>query len=370
MLAFGDLLKLHVQYEAEKFLKPWWDVFIDYFILVLVMIAVVTGVVGLYASGPVCIPVLRCPAQNSSSDKIATCAMIRNSSQSGGNSLDFAVQFTNRNMFDYINSECTDDIFWTVRFFPHMLVIMVGYCLVYSNSWFILKSPILEQFSDMLHQCYKQAYTLNTEPTAEQCILEIRNTCAASQDHTTSVRYITPKRDARSLDCAPVQDRNPMKTKLEKYVKEFDKNENCINFLGVNNMYIIMSVFQTVITVVIFGVLVWLIFDKKMNRLYECNIAEIKIPDLVYDHFVCSNSIVMFYFSSAVAFLVVISCKMICSFFKLASAISCPIWPLKPNFERVYNLNIESRDLLLLLKLLALSNPIYLRLFCEIYQEK
>lgn len=203
MLALGDLLKLHVQCEAEKFLKPWWDVSIDYLILVLVMIAVVTSVVGIYASGPVCIPVLRCPAQNSSSDKIATCAMIRNPSQNGGNSLDFfAVQFTNRNMFDYINSECTDDIFWMVRFFPHVLVHMAAYCLVCSNAWFILKSPILERFSDMLHQCYKQACTLNnptsTEPTAEQCILEIRTIlkeCVESQDHTTSVTHITPKRD-------------------------------------------------------------------------------------------------------------------------------------------------------------------------------
>lgn len=151
-----------------------------------------------------------------------------------------------------------------------------------------------------------------------------------------------------------------MKIELEKYVKEFEKNDNCINFLGVNNMYIIMFVLQTAVAVAIFGILVWLM-HKKMNRQYECNIAEI-IPGLVYDHFVCSYSIVKFYSFVAGAFLVIISLKMIFIFIKLASVISL-IW------YRVPNLNIESRDLLFLLKLLELSNPIYLRLFCEIYQE-
>ena len=46
MLLLGDLLRLHVYSEAEKFLKPWWDIVIDYLNLVLVMTAVVCGVVG------------------------------------------------------------------------------------------------------------------------------------------------------------------------------------------------------------------------------------------------------------------------------------------------------------------------------------
>ena len=193
MLPSGDLLKLHVQSEAEKFLKPWWDVVIDYLILVLVMIAVVCGVVGLYASGPVCIPVIRClPQENSSALNKITCAMIYNSSRKGEDSLDIAVQFTNRNMFDYVNSECGKDIFCLVRFFPNVLIVIAGYCVVCSNAWFVLKSPTLEQMSDLLHDCYKHAYN---HPTSEE-----------------SAEY-----------------RRRVKTKLKRFVLDFDENDttNC-----------------------------------------------------------------------------------------------------------------------------------------------
>jgi hypothetical protein len=214
MLPSGDLLKLHVQSEAKKFLKPWWDVVIDYLILVLVMIAVVCGVVGLYASGPVCIPVLRCPAQkNSSALNKITCAMIHNSSRKGEDSLDIAVRFTNRNMFDYVNSECGKDIFCLVRLFPNVLLVIAGYCVVCSNAWFAIKSPILEQMSDLLHDCYKHAYAVNN-PTSTR----------PSTSHTTQKQHATPQ-----VACATAEKRNRVERKSKRFVQDFEGNDrtNC-----------------------------------------------------------------------------------------------------------------------------------------------
>jgi hypothetical protein len=337
MLPSGDLLKLHVQSEAEKFLKPWWDVVIDYLILVLVMIAVVCGVVGLYASGPVCIPVIRCPPQeNSSALNKITCAMIYNSSRKGEDSLDIAVQFTNRNMFDYVNSECGKDIFCLVRLFPNMLIIIAGCCVVCSNAWFAIKSPILEQMSDLLHDCYKHVYNNLTSTESAENISRV-------------------------------------KTKLERFVQDFEANDSnncpcCPNSCSMKKSYFIISVVQTVVAVVIFVILAWLM-DKKMNRQYECNIDEI-IPGLVYDHFACTYSIVEFYFFCAVAFSIIFGVYTGFSCLKLVSAIKLQ-WFLKTGqLTRINNLNIESLNFKFLLKLVALSNSAYLEPFCKMYEER
>ncbi|CAB3990043.1 Hypothetical predicted protein [Paramuricea clavata] len=337
MLLSGDLLKLHVQSEAEKFLKPWWDVVIDYLILVLVMIAVVCGVVGLYASGPVCIPVLRCPPQeNSSALNKITCATIYNSSRKGEDSLDIAVQFTSRNMFDYVNSECGEDIFWMVRFFPNVLIVIAGYCVVCNNAWFVLKSPTLEQMSDLLHDCYKHAYN---NPTSRES----------------------------------AENRSQVKTKLKEFVRDFEGNDStnclcCPNSCSIEKSYFIISVVQTVVAAVIFVILVWLT-DKMMNRQYECNIDEI-IPGLVYDHFACTYSIVKFYSFGAGVFSTIFGVYMGFSCLKLVSAIKLQ-WFLKTvQLTKINTLNIESLDLIFLLKLVALSNSAYLEPFRIMYEER
>ncbi|CAB4033877.1 Hypothetical predicted protein [Paramuricea clavata] len=370
MLPSGDLLKLHVQSEAEKFLKPWWDVVTDYLTLVLVMVTVVCAVVGLYAPGPVCIPVVRCPAQNSSLSKIATCAIIRNPSQNGGNSVDFAtvaVQFTNQNMFHYINSECSENIFWMIRFFPNVLIVMVGCCLICSVAWFVIKSPILELFIDLLCQCYQLASTMNNSTSTEPDISEGAST--SQELRTTLKTKTTPEQHAKPVECATAEDRNRVKTKLQKFVQDFEKNDTtkCQTFFSIKHFYIIISVVQAMVVVVSFSILVWLM-DEKMNRQYECNIDEI-ISGLVYDHFVCSYSIIKFYLFGAGVVSSIIAVHTVLSFLKLVSTISLK-WVLETEqFERINNLNIKSLDLKFLLNLVALSNPAYLKPFCEMYEE-
>ena len=207
MLLLGDLLRLHVGSEAEKFLKPWWDVVIDYLNLVLVMVAVVTGVVGLYAPGPVCIPVLRCPAHNTSSLKTAECAKIRNSSESGEN-ITAAVPFSDRNMFDYINSECTERIYFLVTFFPNVLIVAAGCCVVCSAAWFALKSHVLEEFSNLVKQCYKHA---------------------DSENSSTKTTVNVKQHKGSDRPSAFEEDSERVKRKSQKFVNDFDENDtgNC-----------------------------------------------------------------------------------------------------------------------------------------------
>ena len=393
MLLLGDLLRLHVTSEAEKFLKPWWDVVIDYLNLVLVMVAVVSGVVGLYAPGPVCIPVLRCgPAHNTSSLKIAACAKIRNSSESGE---DFtaAVPFSDRNMFDYVNAECTERIYFFVTFFPNVLIVAAGCCVLCSAAWFVLKLHVLEEFSNLLKQCYKHA---------------------DSENSSTKTTVNVKQHKASDRPSAFEEDSERVKRKLQKFVNDFDENDtgNCRcccscfgycwkkfehgpttsdeqtallmntnpqqhnnkdvgrNVFTTRGSYVIVSFIQVLVSFTAFGIVLWLRIDK-MNRQYECNINEsLRIPGLVCDHFSCSHIIIRFYSKSAILFLVFSFFHMLFSLFKFVVSIvmlKC-FRLLKANSESEKGDDgINSPGVQFLLKLLDFSNPAYVKPFREMH---
>ena len=477
MLLLGDLLRLHVYSEAEKFLKPWWDVVIDYLNLVLVMIAVVCGVVGLYAPGPVCIPVLRCPAHNSSLQKREMCAMIRNSSENGENSLNItaAVPFSNRNMFDYINSECTESICYLVRFFPNVLIVAAGCCVVCSAAWFALKSHILEEFSYLLQQCYKHAGSKNTATKSNVNNSTSTTTCTFDE-HSPSVTFtisvkqhegsappsaieedrnrlgerlenfrkdfhkndvgvcrcfcclcfasccrcctstepvVNGELEEQALNPPPRQDieggRNRLGERLENFRKDFHENDvgvcrcfcclcfasccrcctstepvvngeleeqalnppprqdieggrnrvrNTSNLCSGKCSYVIISFIQAVVSAVT-SILVLCLYKKEINRQYECNISE-KIPGLVYDHFVCSDSISQFYSLCAILFVVTSGSHMAFSLFKL--------YVIRKLFWKLDFTVGEPPGLTFMLKLVEFSNPAYVEPFRDMYR--
>ena len=406
MLLLGDLLRLHVYSEAEKFLKPWWDIVIDYLNLVLVMIAVVCGVVGLYAPSPVCIPVLRCPAHNSSLQKREMCAMIRNSSENGENSLNItaAVPFSDRNMFDYINSECTENIYDLVRFFPNVLIAAAGCSVVCSAAWFALKSHVLEEFSYLLQQCYKHAGSKNTATKSNVNNSTSTTTCTF-EEHSPSVTFtVSVQQHEGSAPPSAIEDRKRLGERLENFRKDFHKNDvgvcrcfclcfaSCCrcctstepvvngeleeqpldpppqqNIEGGRNTnlcsgkcsYVITSFIQAVVSAVT-SILVLCLKELEIKRQYECNISK-RIPGLVYDNFVCSYSISQFYSLCAIVFAVTSGSHMVLSFFKL-SVIRKLFWKLDSNVG-------EPPGLTFMLKLVEFSNPAYVKPFRDMYNE-
>ena len=413
MLLLGDLLRLHVYSEAEKFLKPWWDIVIDYLNLVLVMIAVVCGVVGLYAPSPVCIPVLRCPAHNSSLQKREMCAMIRNSSENGENSLNItaAVPFSNRNMFDYINSECTENIHDLIRFFPNVLIVAAGCCVVCSAAWFALKSHVLEEFSYLLRQCYKHAGSKNIATKSNVNNSTSTTTCTF-EEHSPSVTFtVSVKQHEGSAPPSAIEeDRNRLGERLQNFRKDFHENDvgvcrcfcclcfasccrcctstepvvngeleeqalnppprqdieggrnrvrNTSNLCSGKCSYVITSFIQAVVSVVT-SILVLCLYKKEINRQYECNISE-RIPGLVCDHFVCSYSINQFYSLCAILFFVTSFFHMAFSLFKL--------YVIRKLFWKLDSKVGEPPGLTFMLKLVEFSNPAYVKPFRDMYNE-
>ena len=323
--------KLQKHQEAEKFLKPLWDTVIDYFILVLVLVTVVCGVVALYATGPVCIPVLHCPVQGDSlqNKNETSCASIHNTTNNTGiQKVTNAVPFTDRNLFDYINAECSGNICWWIKFFPNILIVMAGVCLVCSNAWFVLHSAILEQFIDVLRLCHKYSPppappTTPQSPEDEGRAFEQ----AINKAKQKMEKFIKAfKRNDSSLrhgNSPP-----PVQPKVGKFLEAFQRNDSTeqsdVEALPglrskkksiISGSYFSILVLQTLILGAILGTLAWLV-DEKMGTKFECDIEE-AIPGLVYDHFLCSYSISNLYSLCAKMWLTFTSLHIAVNIFKL-----------------------------------------------------
>ena len=79
MFALSELTCLHEPSSGSKLLKPWWEVFMDCLVVLMLMLSVLAGTVLLSRDKVVCLPVLDAAAAASSTDTRSN-----NSSPAGG----------------------------------------------------------------------------------------------------------------------------------------------------------------------------------------------------------------------------------------------------------------------------------------------
>lgn len=358
MLGLSDFLTLQGQNPASRILKPWWDIFTDYVIRVLLLISVVTGAVSFYVKGITCVPAITCPVDVTSPFQNSliqnTCASFYNSNRYLENISEIIVltKFPDRSLNLFVNSECKRlGVAWFSRFLPFVLFYQAGACLVFQNIWFTLSASMTEQFSNLVNECYDSSNS-NLADTGREAkakkVEELKRTIAEFVSNAWNLEYVNRK--VVEVINEPWKT-DELQRKVEKFAKELP--ESFARYFQLRHIYAMELLLQCLLLAT------FLLMDFIMERNdgdFKCNINTLAVG-LVQDHFICSYAHSSLYQWSLNGFFV-------CLILYLLVNIRRAVWFFKigcggftPHGKRN---EIPPGDFAFLLNLLRMSNPVYL----------
>lgn len=364
MLGLSDFLTLQGQTTAMRVLKPWWDIFADYIIRVLLLISIVTGAVSLYTKDIVCIPAISCPPNaNSSSRNVFSpkaCQTYYNSNQYQknvlGSDVTILTKFQDQIHFLYVNSECKRlKVNWFTMFFPFVLFYQAGACLVIHNVWLSFTASVTDQFSTLVQECYDD--TERNHSKSEEEAMKVSNLQKDIEKFVSdpwNVVDLRKKVAELANDCSKVSD---LQGRLAQFIRELNSNKRCCG-LRLRYVYGMELFFQCVVLAVFFIFdLTWELNDGSC----KCNIQEV-IPGFVHDFFICSYSHSSFYRWSLVGFTA-------CLILHSLVSVQRTVWFFKKGLSSVQmedSVRIPPGDFAFLLNLMKTSNPLYLEPFVKV----
>ncbi|XP_077442436.1 leucine rich repeat containing 8 VRAC subunit Aa [Vanacampus margaritifer] len=142
---------------AYRILKPWWDVFNDYILVVMLMIAVFGGTLQITQDKMICLP---CKWVANDSCEAAPPGRGPSTPRPGEprgiqNELD-------RHQYSYIDAVCYESkLHWFAKYFPYLVLLHTLIFLACSNFWFKFPrtSSKLEHFVSILRKCFDSPWT-------------------------------------------------------------------------------------------------------------------------------------------------------------------------------------------------------------------
>lgn len=364
MLGLSDFLNLQVQNAAARILKPWWDIFADYVIRVMLLISVVTGAVTLYMKDIVCIPAITCPVAGASQNPLLqkACAAFYSSNRyhsnfSGLEATVIITKFQDRSLSLYVNAECKRlTVTWFSMFFPFVLFYQAGACLIVHNIWLILSTSTTDQFSTLVQESCDSSDGVPTkigrrETKAGRQVEELQKVVAEFVSDAWNLAYLQRK-VAQLIDGRPGKAGADLQRKVARFAEELkSKSFGCFR---IRHVYAMELVFQFACLVIFLSLdLTW----ERNEGKFKCNIEEFVSGFVLQDHFICSFSHSSFYRWSLVGFIV-------CMGLHLFVNIRRAVWFFNKGFYCGYFQDglqqVAPGDFAFLLNLLKTSNPIFL----------
>ncbi|XP_062846956.1 volume-regulated anion channel subunit LRRC8D [Trichomycterus rosablanca] len=161
MFTLSELWSVSERQGHYKLLKPWWEVFMDYLVLLMLMVSILAGTLLLSQDRVVCVPVHSTPSNDSvfktpSSSQMPSYHSIHESTPKGiRNFLDFQ-QYT------YVSHVCYHEALpWFSRFLPYVTLLQSLILLASGSFWFHfpLTSARIEHFLAILAKCCESPWT-------------------------------------------------------------------------------------------------------------------------------------------------------------------------------------------------------------------
>ncbi|XP_066531203.1 volume-regulated anion channel subunit LRRC8D [Hoplias malabaricus] len=158
MFTLSELWSISERHGRYKLLKPWWEVFMDYLVLLMLMVSILAGTLLLSRDGVVCVPI-----QSLSSNYSSNFAMLSDFStpdpsrppKGRPTHLDFQ-------QYVYISQVCYHEALpWFSRFLPYVTLLQSLLLLASGCFWFHfpLTSARIEHFLTILAKCCESPWT-------------------------------------------------------------------------------------------------------------------------------------------------------------------------------------------------------------------
>ncbi|XP_030649336.1 volume-regulated anion channel subunit LRRC8D [Chanos chanos] len=156
MFTLSELSSLSERQGRYKLLKPWWEVFMDYLVVLMLMVSVLGGTLLLSRDGVVCVPIHPNSANHTNG--------VQSESQT---SQDMKLARGRRSNMDfqqyiYISQVCYHEALpWYSRFLPYVALLQSLVLLASGCFWFHfpLTSARIEHFLAILAKCCESPWT-------------------------------------------------------------------------------------------------------------------------------------------------------------------------------------------------------------------
>lgn len=195
MFTLTEVASLNDIQPTYRILKPWWDVFMDYLVIVMLMLAIFSGTMQLTKDQVVCLPILEQtpegaggflgsqPAETADSlwnkesamGERAAPLMAKKPPDSIGPTIPFPQSATfgqplltgvrtelDFQQYVFVNQMCDHVALpWYSKYFPYLALIHTIILMVSSNFWFKYPktSSKIEHFVSILGKCFESPWT-------------------------------------------------------------------------------------------------------------------------------------------------------------------------------------------------------------------
>ncbi|XP_007900957.1 volume-regulated anion channel subunit LRRC8D-like [Callorhinchus milii] len=334
MFTLGEITSVSSAPSSYRIFKPWWDTFMDYLAVVMLMIGIFGGTLQIYKNRSVCLPIL-----NETMSQIINDTRVYDGVNStvqglGGNLVnDFHIRFKSASpltrsqaiyaitenqtnldfqQFFYINNLCYfSAVPWFSKYFCYFILIHTIGLMVASNFWFKFPktSSKIEHLTFILEKCMESPWTTdalsltasgNTEKMNPTVVIKQKEPSSATStlkdvDERTSellmlnesfIRGATRtnpviQRHYQMLDKKDGEQAKALFEKVKKFRLHVEKEDS------IYKLYVGQILFKTVVCSVVL-----IYFSLFINAVKLDILCRLKTYQLTgYEFFICTFSI-------------------------------------------------------------------------------
>ncbi|XP_067825597.1 volume-regulated anion channel subunit LRRC8D-like [Heptranchias perlo] len=182
MFSVVDFSSLESKQPAFRIFKPWWDTFMDYLTVIMLLLAIFGCSIQLYMDETFCLPQInnvgktkgRSHEISSTLQNTPTISDVNANPRVQSNPDPFPpisqgkVTKLYNWQYHYINQMCYSQIPWFTRFFSYLILFHTVVLIICSNFYFTYPktSSKLQQFLDILQNCFQSPWTSKALSTA------------------------------------------------------------------------------------------------------------------------------------------------------------------------------------------------------------
>ncbi|XP_056128378.1 volume-regulated anion channel subunit LRRC8D [Rhinichthys klamathensis goyatoka] len=162
MFTLSELWSGGERQGSYKLLKPWWEVFMDYLLVLMLMVSILAGTLLLSRDGVVCVPVHSFSTNYSSTMEPMSDFVYTGAKQSLGSPAKGRRTNLDFQQYVYISQVCYHEALpWFSRFLPYVTLLHTLVLLASGCFWFHfpLTSARIEHFLSLLAKCCESPWT-------------------------------------------------------------------------------------------------------------------------------------------------------------------------------------------------------------------
>lgn len=163
MFTLSELWSVTERQGHYKLLKPWWEVFMDYLVLLMLMVSILAGTLLLSQDGVVCVPIRSTSSNRSTSFGIPSDPIPSQTSVPKSRRLAKGIRTDlDYQQYVYVSTVCYQEALpWFSRFLPYVTLLQSLLLLASGSFWFHfpLTSARIEHFLTILAKCCESPWT-------------------------------------------------------------------------------------------------------------------------------------------------------------------------------------------------------------------